>query len=161
MFIETIFHHSLLNPRRAGTEEFYHILLVALEVLPWSEEDTLRSFHGMCLNLVEAVEWRELSSSVLLDGTSKACQDKLLEIFFKNIFGKLKYRVLNSAVWLENLINGVSSDPCVVAVLLLVIVVGVGGPQGLHLGPLPLLVEVVNQLISGNLNCFQSFSSHW
>ena len=72
MFIETIFHHSLLNPRRAGTEEFYHILLVALEVLPWSEDDTFLSFQGTCRSLVEAVECRELSSSVLLDGTSKA-----------------------------------------------------------------------------------------
>ena len=80
----------------------------------------------------------------------------------KNNFLVFTYRVLHAtSIRLEHLVNSVSCDPGLVPVFLLVVVVGVGGSQGLHLGPLPLLVEVVDQLISGNLNCFQSFSSHW
>ena len=72
------------------------------------------------------------------------------------------YRVLHATVGLEHLVNGVPCDPCLGPVLFLVVVVRVGGAQGLHLGPtLPLILHVVDQLLSGNLNCLHGLSPHW
>ena len=70
------------------------------------------------------------------------------------------YRVLDAAVGLEHLVDGVPGDPGVVAVLLLVVIVGVAGPEGLHLGALPLLLHVGDQLLPRHLNRLHRLPSH-
>ena len=70
------------------------------------------------------------------------------------------YRVLDPAVGLEHLVDGVPGDPGVVAMLLLVVVVGVARPECLHLGALPLLLHVGDQLLPRNLNRLHGLSSH-
>ena len=70
------------------------------------------------------------------------------------------YRVLDAAVWLEHLVYRVSGDASVVPVLLLVVVMRVGGAEGLHLGPLPLLVVVADQVVTSHLYRLHSFPPH-
>ena len=70
------------------------------------------------------------------------------------------YRVLDPTVGLEHLVYGVPGDAGVVAVLLLVVVVGIAGPEGLHLGALPLLLHVGDQLLPRHLNRLHRLSSH-
>ena len=70
----------------------------------------------------------ELSSSVLLDGTSNAWKEKCLKLFNLNVGGRT-HRVLHPAVGLKHLVNGVPCDPGLVPVLLLVVVV-VDAPEG-------------------------------
>ena len=70
------------------------------------------------------------------------------------------YRVLDAAIWLEHLVYRVSGDASVVPVLLLVVVVRVGGAEGLHLGPLPLLVVVADQVVTSHLYRLHCFPPH-
>ena len=70
------------------------------------------------------------------------------------------YRVLDPTVGLKHLVDGVPSDAGVVAVLLLVVVVGIARTEGLHLGALPLLLHVGDQLLPRHLNRLHRLSSH-
>ena len=60
-----------LGSRGLGTRWVYHILLVALEVFPWSEEDTSLPFQGWCCSLLEGfLAVVDTSSSVFEEGPS-------------------------------------------------------------------------------------------
>ena len=60
-------------------------------------------------------------------------------------------------------INNVQSDsPSIVSVFLFVIIVRVGGAQGLHFGSaLSFILQVADQIVSGNFYGLKGFPSHW
>jgi len=67
-------HYSMITVTSAHHRCLvYHILLVALEVFPWSEELASRPFHGWLCSRLERFLAVVDSSSVLLDGPSKPC----------------------------------------------------------------------------------------
>jgi len=120
----------------------YHILLVALEVFPWSEELASRPFHGWLCSRLERFLAVVDSSSVLLDGPSKPCIPHLeleleLELTWLSIPPApgvntlstvspviLGNRVIELIEVLMVIVLAVSS-PCVRPVLVLVVVVRV------------------------------------
>jgi len=74
----------------------------------------------------------------------------------------MEIRVLDASIRLEHSVHRVAGYPSIVSVFLFVIVVRIGGSQGLHLGAaLSFILQVTDQIVSGNFYGLKGFPSHW